>query len=1172
MKTKMNKLLLLLLAAALIFSLASATALAEDHTHDGYIEWTETTSLPPATSEGGSYYLTADVTLSSTWQVSQNVDLCLNGYGITYTGSGSAIQVLNNTLNLYDCGETEHSFSVDSKGLAVVGDGSESFTGGYITTTQKTNPEVLNQLGGVHVEPNGTLNMYGGTVLGFLGTHGGAVRIHGTFNMSGGRICYNVATSHGGAGVRVLNRDTHGTMTLSGDAKIDHNRATNGSTGSGKGGGIWVDETCTLTMTGGEVKDNESTNQNGGGIYVDKDATLNLSGGSVTGNTAAKNGGGIYVLGTMNLSGSAEISRNKNDNAENNVYLDTGKKINVTDDITEDTNIGITQTTSDIGKAFTSGLTTNGDGNATHFFSDNPAYGVTLVEGGQDAGEAILATAYDITVTGGNAYRTVNDEEPITSEAAGNYVYLKPTPVAGKYVTGWKISYGDSEELIPVPGDLGVGVFEMPYAPDGVSVEAVYADQQEYVIDLTGGEKEIETEAFAALQYAYELANPGEESSGNDSVYSLLLDADDTADIVIEQRVMAGSDLHYYASKAAAPSIDDYIFNANKLNTTKYWPIKIVFKNYDLEIVKTWNDHSDAGGRRPADLQVTAAVAVPITADTTYVPGEDDELNLIATFTVEEEESSTSIENDVKDISAWQNSNMPKDLLTDLGDFVFDTLERIYFRSNKYADVFFSTGYTTTVDGESYAIWGKFKSFDADYSVEPSVTTTVFELYFIEGISSTIPVEYQTEPASATHVGEWTKDGDTWTYKMEITPLATEALVWEALPEYYLADKGTSEDDAVTVDLTQVPASTPAATVELTNYRETYTVTVINGMATAYGTTARTVQAVEGETVRLAADSIRDFTFKKWLVMSGNAELNNIESRLTSFKMPAEDVELFAVITKENSGSSAPAETNDVIVTDPDNGDVSVDPDEAKEGEVVTITPEPDAGYEVDEVKVYDEDGKEVPVKDNGDGTYSFTMPDGPVKVDVSFKDKDGFSDVGPNDWFYDAVLYAVDNGLMYGVGGDLFAPNAPTTRAMIVTILYRLEGETDVEGLPPFSDTVPREWYIYGVKWASDNGIVAGFPDGTFKPDELITREQFAAILYRYAQFKGYDVSVGQDTNILSFNDAFEVSDWANAAVCWAVGAGLMMGDDKGNLNPQAPASRAEAAALFQRFAEKVK
>lgn len=182
----------------------------------------------------------------------------------------------------------------------------------------------------------------------------------------------------------------------------------------------------------------------------------------------------------------------------------------------------------------------------------------------------------------------------------------------------------------------------------------------------------------------------------------------------------------------------------------------------------------------------------------------------------------------------------------------------------------------------------------------------------------------------------------------------------------------------------------------------------------------------------------------------------------------------------------------------------------------------------------------------------------------------DGFADVDENDWFAGPVQYAVDNGLMYGTGNDLFSPNAPTTRAMIVTILYRVEGEPAVEGEPPYSDTIARAWYIYPVMWAKDNDIVKGYSDGTFKPDDKITREQFATILYRYAQYKGYDVSVGEDTNILSYEDALEVSDWANAAMCWAVGAGLMQGSND-KLHPQDPATRAEAAALLQRFLENV-
>ena len=183
----------------------------------------------------------------------------------------------------------------------------------------------------------------------------------------------------------------------------------------------------------------------------------------------------------------------------------------------------------------------------------------------------------------------------------------------------------------------------------------------------------------------------------------------------------------------------------------------------------------------------------------------------------------------------------------------------------------------------------------------------------------------------------------------------------------------------------------------------------------------------------------------------------------------------------------------------------------------------------------------------------------------------DGFADVDENDWFYESVQYAVDNGLMYGTGSDLFSPNDPTTRAMIVTILHRTEGEPDVEGEPPFSDTIARSWYIYGVMWANDNGIVKGYPDGTFKPDAEITREQFATILYRYCQYKGYDVSKSE--SIENFPDAGDTHKFAETAMKWACAEGLITGKKNGGavyLAPLGTATRAEVAMILMRFCER--
>ena len=181
------------------------------------------------------------------------------------------------------------------------------------------------------------------------------------------------------------------------------------------------------------------------------------------------------------------------------------------------------------------------------------------------------------------------------------------------------------------------------------------------------------------------------------------------------------------------------------------------------------------------------------------------------------------------------------------------------------------------------------------------------------------------------------------------------------------------------------------------------------------------------------------------------------------------------------------------------------------------------------------------------------------------------FKDVKESDWFYEAVSYAVENGLMSGMSEDIFAPNTPLTREMLAVVLYNVEGQPESAGVNPFIDVKADMWYTEAILWANENGIVAGYNNGAYGVGDLITREQFATILYRYAQFKGYDVSIGADTNILSYADAFAISEYAYPAMQWACGAGIMGGMDDGTLMPQGKATRAEAATMLMNFCKNV-
>ena len=178
------------------------------------------------------------------------------------------------------------------------------------------------------------------------------------------------------------------------------------------------------------------------------------------------------------------------------------------------------------------------------------------------------------------------------------------------------------------------------------------------------------------------------------------------------------------------------------------------------------------------------------------------------------------------------------------------------------------------------------------------------------------------------------------------------------------------------------------------------------------------------------------------------------------------------------------------------------------------------------------------------------------------------FRDVRPEDWFYADVRYVYEAGLMNGTAEGLFSPDLFTTRAMIVTVLWRLSGSPVVNYYMPFADVDQASWYAEAVRWAASCGIVTGYDNGNFGPNDPITREQLAAILYRCAAYRQEDTSIGADTNILSFTDAASVSEYAVPALQWACGAGILQGAD-GALLPTHPATRAQTAAILHRFCQ---
>ena len=275
------------------------------------------------------------------------------------------------------------------------------------------------------------------------------------------------------------------------------------------------------------------------------------------------------------------------------------------------------------------------------------------------------------------------------------------------------------------------------------------------------------------------------------------------------------------------------------------------------------------------------------------------------------------------------------------------------------------------------------------------------------------------------------------------------------------------------------------------------------------------------------------------------------------------------------SGGGGGETTYPPTILETEHGAVTVDPTHPRQGDTVTITAHPDEGYEVGEVTVTRPDGSQVELTENSDGIWGFTQPGESVTIAVTFRCNGGelcpsahLTDVELNAWYHEAVDYVVEHGIMAGVSATAFQPNGSLTRGQVVQILHNLEGKPEETAEAPFTDTAGH-WALEAIAWAAQNNVVAGYDDGTFGPEKLVTREEFAQMMYNYAKFKGYDLTAGGD--LAQFPDAGAISDWAETALSWANGKGLINGHDNGTIDPQGNTTRAQAASIMKNFDLKV-
>lgn len=258
--------------------------------------------------------------------------------------------------------------------------------------------------------------------------------------------------------------------------------------------------------------------------------------------------------------------------------------------------------------------------------------------------------------------------------------------------------------------------------------------------------------------------------------------------------------------------------------------------------------------------------------------------------------------------------------------------------------------------------------------------------------------------------------------------------------------------------------------------------------------------------------------------------------------------------------------TYDIKVLDSAHGTVRASLGNASEGSTIRLTVTPDEGYSLANLIVRDERGRRIDVAKSG-GVYRFVMPAGDVTIEAVFAQGTTvlpFTDVSTYDWFYEYVKYVYDNGIMDGIDVGVFGPGITTTRAMLVTMLYRVAGEPYVSGTNDFADVAANTWYTDAVTWASKNGIVTGVDVGVFNPNGAITREQLATILYRYAEYVGEDVSAR--ASLSRFTDTGSISAYARDAMSWAVAEGILDGRTATELAPTGECTRAEVATMIAR------
>ena len=790
---------------------------------------------------------------------------------------------------------------------------------------------------------------------------------------------------------------------------------------------------------------------------------------------------------------------------------------------------------------------------------------VLNVDGGSiTSGSYAIQANYNNTVniTGGEIQTTSNSAPAIQIGTNSN------ATISGGTITGEKVLTDNTEDITVTGGTFTDGETKVDvstYFPEGAILTQ---DKDGHVVPGTPGEgrsavAEVNGVPYTSLQSALNMARDGDTVTLlKDETLNATITVDKTVTIDLNQRTVTGNAVRAF-----------HVINGTMTLTGTGTVTSTTMQDPNSSVIRVGNNGT--AGTTPAGLVVGENVVIK--APETYG---------ISVFGNATEETLT--------VNGTVTATGPAPAISGNGMYDGTTItigETANISASQSVAIYHPQGGTLTINGGIITGGIEAKSGTITINGNPSISavgeknhtvngngpsTTGYAIAIVDnsaygnGATITInsgsyngPVEYLKDGngvGSGNESGSITVSGGHFsapvskeylanTINAELYSLRNTEAPYSYYPTVDAAQAAAQPGDVVT-DLSDVNASTTTR----------YDVVFHHGNGTT-----QTLSVYDGATITLPTLSNRGYNhFVGWTDQAGKHYNGGDAVKITAD----------TTFTAQWS-YIPPANPNyKITIGDMENGTVTANPTAAKAGATVTLTPVPDEGYALSTLTVTDRFGDAVRVTENSDGTYTFTMPNGQVTVTATFVETEEpvaepFVDVAEGDWFYDAVVYAYQNELMDGVGGNRFAPNSETTRAQLVTILYRLEGEPAVSGDLPFTDVETGIWYTDAILWAAQNNIVNGVSDTEFAPGDDLTRQQLVTILYRYAESKGYDVSASADLS--GYPDAGQVQTYAQPAMAWAVAENIIQGMEDGTLKPAGNASRAQIATILMRFCEDV-